>query len=390
MMGNPSYGDDGPEICWNAAKSWESNWYAADSITVTPSSVATYVDLVGVADWADDVYTPGTHRVVIEILDSTQSQDFYVIYNRAKGPNVGVGFAKDQVTISTGKDRTVSWHQGGLGTPNPGPSTNVFPKFRKSKYNGGDTDLVVKVCDMVPGSSGVTPDIAKLLIYTDDGPGYNNGEMCPGELNCISDAQCDDGNYCTRNTCNLSTNTCEAPADISAENCPSCGALAFCNPAGFCDVMCDDKKTCTQDSCVAGQCQHNPIPGCAIPGAQLESWFGIGGITVPDLTGSAAYQSGSPDEITIIQDSLKTPIDRGTDFGDRVKTYIYPNATGTYTFYIASDDASELWLSTDEIPASKSKIAWVTSYTGPGKCSSVFDEEISWCIRLAAIGTNLC
>lgn len=289
------------------------------------------------------------------------------MYNRAKGPNVGVTFAQDQVTISTGKGGTVSWHQAGLGAPNPGPTTNIFPKFRSSKYNGGDKDLVVKVCDMVSGAEGVTPDIAKVLIYTDDGPGVNNGEMCPGELGCISDAQCDDGNYCSRNTCNIETNTCEAPVDISAENCPSCGALTFCNPAGYCDVLCDDKKTCTQDSCVAGICQHDPIPGCARHGAQLESWYGLGGVTVSDLTGSAAYQSGSPDEVMILQDSLKAPVDRGTDFGDRIKTYIYPNATGTYTFYIASDDASELWLSPDEDPANKLKIAWVTSWTGPGK-----------------------
>lgn len=55
-------------------------------------------------------------------------------------------------------------------------------------------------------------------------------------------------------------NTCVIE-DILAENCPSCGDLTFCNPAGYCDVLCNDMKTCTLDSCVAEQCQHDPIPG---------------------------------------------------------------------------------------------------------------------------------
>ena len=41
-------------------------------------------------------------------------------------------------------------------------------------------DLVVKVCSMTSGTEGVSPDTARVLIYLDDGPGYNNGFMCPG------------------------------------------------------------------------------------------------------------------------------------------------------------------------------------------------------------------
>lgn len=98
LMGNPSYGDDGPVLCWNAVKSWIVGWYAADSVTVDPSDgSANNFTLVGVADWANYVYSSGLHKVVLQIKDSSQTQDFYVIYNRAKGPNGGVTFAKDQV-----------------------------------------------------------------------------------------------------------------------------------------------------------------------------------------------------------------------------------------------------------------------------------------------------
>jgi len=174
-------------------------------------------------------------------------------------------FAKDQVTVSTGKDREVSWHQAGLGAPAAGQQS-LFPSFRKPGYNGGDKDLVVKVCGIVLGA----PDRAEVLIYLDDGAALNNGPMCPGEVPCVADSDCDDGNWCTSNSCNLATKTCRAPVDVSDQRCPSCGALTFCNPAGYCDDVCNDGRECTADSCVANVCEHDPISGCAIQG---ESFF---------------------------------------------------------------------------------------------------------------------
>jgi len=170
MMGNPSYGDDGPQICWNAAKSWESGWYEEDSVTVTPSASGEFIQLVGVADWVTEKYTRGMHRVVLQILDSSIANDldYYVIYNRAKGPNAGVNFAKDRVTISTGKARQVSWHQAGLAEGQI---------FRKPGYNSGSQDLVVKVCEMSTGTE-VMPDTARVLIYLDNGPEADNGPRC--------------------------------------------------------------------------------------------------------------------------------------------------------------------------------------------------------------------
>jgi len=34
LIGNPSWGDDGPQICFNGVKSWESTWYDDDSVEV--------------------------------------------------------------------------------------------------------------------------------------------------------------------------------------------------------------------------------------------------------------------------------------------------------------------------------------------------------------------
>jgi hypothetical protein len=137
IAGNPSYGDDGPEICWNGAKSWETRWYAADSVDVVPSSTAPFTaDLIGAADWSEGTYTPGNQKVVLRITDWSVTQKYHIMYNRAKGPNAGVTFAKDKVTVTLGASQQVSWHQAALGPVSP--TNNLYPIFRKEKFNGGN------------------------------------------------------------------------------------------------------------------------------------------------------------------------------------------------------------------------------------------------------------
>lgn len=54
----------------------------------------------------------------------------------------------------------------------------------------------------------------------------------------------------------------------------------------------------------------------------------------------------------------------GDNYGARIRGYVCPPETGNYYFWIASDNNSELWLSTDANPANKVKIAMVSGYTG--------------------------
>jgi len=51
-------------------------------------------------------------------------------------------------------------------------------------------------------------------------------------------------------------------------------------------------------------------------------------------------------------------------FGQFIRGWIIPPITGTYTFWIASDDNSELWLSTNKQKTAKSLAASVPGYTG--------------------------
>ncbi|RYD89365.1 MAG: hypothetical protein EOP50_17650, partial [Sphingobacteriales bacterium] len=58
---------------------------------------------------------------------------------------------------------------------------------------------------------------------------------------------------------------------------------------------------------------------------------------------------------------LKGPSNVGDNFNQRFRTFLVPPTTGSYTFWIASDDQSELLLSTDETVANLRSIASVTS-----------------------------
>jgi hypothetical protein len=62
--------------------------------------------------------------------------------------------------------------------------------------------------------------------------------------------------------------------------------------------------------------------------------------------------------------SLEGPLDAGDNYGARIRAYVKPTTTGSYTFYISGDDDCELWLSTDANPANKVRIASVTGWTG--------------------------
>ncbi|MES2284144.1 MAG: PQQ-dependent sugar dehydrogenase [Bacteroidota bacterium] len=57
------------------------------------------------------------------------------------------------------------------------------------------------------------------------------------------------------------------------------------------------------------------------------------------------------------------PIDFTENYGSRIRGYLCPPITGNYIFWIASDNNSELWLSTNDQPANKVRIASVPGYT---------------------------
>ncbi|MES2284146.1 MAG: Ig-like domain-containing protein [Bacteroidota bacterium] len=102
-----------------------------------------------------------------------------------------------------------------------------------------------------------------------------------------------------------------------------------------------------------------PVTCSATGSISREVWNSISGSGVSSIPVST--QPNSTGQLTIFQ----APENAGDNYGQRIRGYVCPPVTGNYIFWIASDDNSELWLSTDDNPTNKQKIASVTGYTAP-------------------------
>jgi hypothetical protein len=99
---------------------------------------------------------------------------------------------------------------------------------------------------------------------------------------------------------------------------------------------------------------------------------GIPGSAVSDLTSAPSFPNGpnpdgSPLQTEILSDLFEgLPIsgDGAADYGSMMRGYLEVPATDDYTFYVASDDDSQLWLSTDSNPANKALVSSVAGWTG--------------------------
>jgi hypothetical protein len=105
-----------------------------------------------------------------------------------------------------------------------------------------------------------------------------------------------------------------------------------------------------------------------------------GGNDVSMLTGHPTYPN-SPDRveyITAANSRLIYPTDAREGYGATMTGFFVPQVTSNYTFYLSSDDASQLWLSSDQTEASKEMITAETA------CCNPFSAHASASIALVA------
>ena len=106
--------------------------------------------------------------------------------------------------------------------------------------------------------------------------------------------------------------------------------------------------------------------------ALRDVWLNISGGAVSNLTSNVNYPWDPTSRF--LEHSFEGPTNWTTGssnsnldyYGTRIRGYLHPVTTGTYYFYIASDDGGELWLSTDSNTANAVKICqvsnWVNDY----------------------------
>lgn len=92
-------------------------------------------------------------------------------------------------------------------------------------------------------------------------------------------------------------------------------------------------------------------------GVSREMWTGLSGSNIIDLN-----MSRDPSVIDSLVDA-ETPSNIGSHYGQRLRAFLQPKVSGSYSFWLASDDASELRLSTDMDPANAELIAKISGHT---------------------------
>ena len=104
-----------------------------------------------------------------------------------------------------------------------------------------------------------------------------------------------------------------------------------------------------------------------------EVWLNVLGSTLNNLIADPRF----PDEPDIQHEisALEGPTGFAEDYGTRIRGYVYPPYSGNYTFWIAGDDESKLYLSPDTDPAAKQLIARVPEWTNYHEWNKYGDQE---------------
>ena len=92
-----------------------------------------------------------------------------------------------------------------------------------------------------------------------------------------------------------------------------------------------------------------------------ECWLGIEGYHVNDLVRSRGFP-GNPDK-TVYLDRLDTRRSLENNYGSRIRGYITPPRTDTYTFVLSGDNSCEFWISDDESPFHRKLAAQIQEWT---------------------------
>lgn len=110
----------------------------------------------------------------------------------------------------------------------------------------------------------------------------------------------------------------------------------------------------------------------------MERWENIGN----SLLTSAIPLNTQPSAVTSL-DNFEIPVNAYDNYGVRVRGYFCAPQSGNYTFWIASDDNGDLYISTDENPANKTRVAWVPGWTS-SRLWDKYPEQKSSAIALEA------
>ncbi len=121
---------------------------------------------------------------------------------------------------------------------------------------------------------------------------------------------------------------------------------------------------------------RKPVGESYYQGLLREVYMGIPGTAVANLTSHPSYPD-NPTTTNMVTALFEAPSDIADNYGQRMHGWIKAPATGNYYFWIASDDNSELHLSTDASPGNLQLIASVPGWTSPRQWEKYASQQSS-------------
>jgi hypothetical protein len=115
----------------------------------------------------------------------------------------------------------------------------------------------------------------------------------------------------------------------------------------------------------------NPVGAdCQASGSILrEYWANVKGGETSKVPVNKAATS------TSYLDSFEAPSNVAENYASRIRGYLCAPETGNYTFWIASDDYGDLYLSSDDNPANKQLIAWIKGWSNPRQWNKHYSQK---------------
>jgi hypothetical protein len=111
-------------------------------------------------------------------------------------------------------------------------------------------------------------------------------------------------------------------------------------------------------------------PTCTATGTILrEYWANVKGNQTSDGPVNKAPTS------TSYLTSFEAPSNVAENYASRIRGYLCAPETGNYTFWIASDDYGDLYLSTNDDPANKQRIAYIKGWSNPRQYNKHYSQK---------------
>jgi len=155
-MGFGSSRTDGPKKCFNAAKSWELDWYKSKAVAVSPLTESLWTGkLYGIVDYGNGA----ANVVLVKIVEPGKVPDYYMNFNRKDGFNSEtehgdtVRIVRDPVALSAD-----SSYSEAVATLTPGNQDT----YEIDNFGGSGKKVRITVNDIV--SSSANPWYADVTI----------------------------------------------------------------------------------------------------------------------------------------------------------------------------------------------------------------------------------